>query len=226
VGHRPLRVSFSNIGAGVLVGALVVARGVRADPSSTPSLRGWELGVRVGVGHPGGAVGSGALATTPQVGDIAEAWVPIGVDAGYRLGPHVYAGAGLEWGPLVGDDSGLCGACAFRYDLQVRGEVRFYLAPRGPIDPWVSLAPGWEVLHLSLGQSTPASAAYQGPFARAEIGIDVQMRRVAVGPYVGAALGGFVTRSLDPATPGVSSSVDVAVHEWFVLGVRGTYGIW
>lgn len=170
-------------------------------------------------------MGAGSVATTPRVSDIAQTWIPIGVDGGYRVAPSAYVGLSLDWGPLLGNDSGLCSACGLRYDLQTRAELRLDLAPRRTVDPWFGLGAGWEVVHLSLGSTTTSSATYQGPvLADLRFGVAFRGRRIAVGPFLGAALGTFVTRSLDPAPHGESSSVGVALHEWFMLGVRGTYG--
>jgi hypothetical protein len=204
----------------------VHAEEAAAGVNPLPATRGWELGARLGMAHPGGPVGAGAYATTPNVSDVAQTWVPLGIEGGYRFSPVVYAGATLAWGPLVGNQSGLCSACNFRYDLQVRPEVRLYLNPRGTVDPWFSVGPGWEVLHVSIGDSPSGDATYEGPFGEAEFGVDVRLHALAIGPYLGAAVGGFVTRSLDPEPAHESSSFGMAPHEWFTLGVRGSYGPW
>jgi hypothetical protein len=189
------------------------------------------LGVRIGIAYPSGSVGAGSPATTPAVGDVATTWLPIGIDAGYRLWPSAYLGGTLEWGPTVGLGNGLCGACDVGYDLQVRAEVRFYMLPsRAPyptLDPWLSFGFGWEVLHAALGfGSVSDGATYDGPIlGNLQIGLDVRSHAIAVGPYFGLSLAEFVRHSLDPAPPGETSSIDGrVVHEWFTLGLRGTYG--
>jgi hypothetical protein len=213
---------------------LLSARGVAAEdaPAETattetnplPKTSGFQLGARLAMAHPGGPLGAGPAATTPTLDEIAQTWVPIGIDGGYRFTRAVYAGLTLAWGPLIGDQAALCGACNFRYDFQVKPELRVYLAPEATVGVWLSIAPGWEVLHLSLGDSPSGDATYQGPFGEAELGLDIRLHAFAMGPYLGAAVGGFLARSLDPEPPHEPSSFGVAAHEWFSLGVRGSYG--
>jgi len=214
-------------GTAIVVGAVLGAGRAHADDArAMPASHGLELGVHVGLAHPGGAVGAGSAATTPNVADIAPTWFPIGLEGGYRFWPTVYVGATLEWGPTTG--SGPCGACSEADDLQAHGEVRLYAAPRSTFDPWLSFGFGWEVLHLSLGQgSTGASASYDGPVLLAvALGLDVRSRAFAVGPFFGFSMGEYASHSLSPAPPGEPSVGGHALHEWFTLGVRGTYGPW
>jgi hypothetical protein len=172
-------------------------------------------------------VGGGSVATTPSVSDVAETWFPIAVDGGYRISPGVYVGATLQWGPVVGNDNALCGACSFRYDLQVQADLRFYPFPTSTLNPWVSYGAGWELLHLAFAGSPTPTATYQGPLVcDFQLGLDVRSRAVAVGPYLGVALGEFVVRSLDPEPRGEPSLESHALHEWFTVGVRGSYGPW
>ncbi len=209
---------------------LAVALFLRATPAHARSpfeaFPGLELGLHLGVAHPGGQVGGGSAATTPTVGAVAPTWVPLGLDAGLRLLPHVYMGATLDWGPTIEHSLGDCFECNVASDLQLGGEVRFYLAPTHLLDPWVSLGAGWESLHLALGSVATSSATYDGPvLAALKVGLDVRSRAIAVGPYFGVSFGEYLSRSLEPAPPGESSEVGArAVHEWFVLGLRGAFG--
>jgi hypothetical protein len=211
----------------VAILALLPVRAADAD-NPLPASRGFEGGLTLGIAHPGGPLGAGPVGTTPSVSGVAATWIPIGVQGGYRLSPGVYFGAALDWGAVVGDLDG-CPACNFRYDLQGRAEARLYALPRSTFDPWLAFGFGFEVLHLSLGEGSPgASATYVAPIlAHVELGLDVRSRAVAVGPYFGFSVSEFLTRSLDPPPPGESSSIGAPeVHEWFRLGVRGTYGPW
>ncbi len=200
-----------------------------AEPNPLPSPHGPEFGVRVGIAHPGGAVGAGSQATTPNVSDVAPTWLPLGVDAGYRLLPAVYVGASVEWGPTLALGEGGCVSCSGGYDLQGRAEIRFYAVPSGTWDPWISFGLGWEALRVAQGYgSATASSTYDGPIlTNLQVGLDVRSRALAVGPYFGVSWDEFVQRSLDPAAAGESSSIDgKSVHEWFTFGVHGSYGPW
>ncbi len=213
------------LGIAIVVGGVLAAGQARADAAMLAP-HGVELGVHVGLAHPGGQVGAGSAATTPNVADLAPTWLPIGIDGGYRLWPTVYVGATLEWGPTAG--SGACGSCSGANDFQARSEVRLYAAPRSTFDPWLSFGFGWEMLHLSLGQgAASASATYDGPvLVNAGLGIDVRSRAFAMGPFFGLSLGEYASHSLDPAPPGEPPLSGHTVHEWFMLGLRGTYGPW
>jgi hypothetical protein len=216
-----------------ILGALLVAGRAlaagEANPNPLPSPRGLEFGVRLDIAHPGGAVGAGSQATTPNVSDVAATWLPIGLDAGYRLSRAVYAGGSIEWGPTLALGGGLCVSCEGGYDLQGRTEIRLYALPASTWDPWLSFGFGWEALHVAQGYgSATSSATYDGPIlGNLQLGLDVRSRAIAVGPYFGVSFAEFVNRSLDPAPAGESSSIDGrVVHEWFTFGVRGSYGPW
>jgi hypothetical protein len=197
----------------------------RADTLRAP--RGWQFGASVGVAHPGGSLGGGSVATTPHVSDVAETWVPFGLDAGYRFAPWAYLGATVLWGGTFGSDSGNCAACGFRYDFQALTDVRLYPFPSSPVSPWVAFGVGWEVMHVNFDADGPtATADYQGPvLANVQLGLDLRKSAVAIGPYVGLELAEFALHTLDPAPSGESAAVGAhSVHEWFTLGLRGTYG--
>lgn len=198
-----------------------------AAPSPLRATHGFQVGLSVGVAHPGGFLGGGAVATTPHVSDVAETWVPFGLDAGYRFAPWVYLGGSVLWGGTFGNDSALCAACGFRYDFQALADVRVYAAPNSIASPWLSFGVGWEVMHVNFDTGGPsATATYQGPvLGNFQVGLDLRGRAVAIGPYVGVGLAEFTLHALDPSPAGESSSVGAhALHEWFTLGLRASYG--
>jgi hypothetical protein len=205
----------------------VVDPGVRPAGNALPASRGIQLGLRFGIAHPGGAVGGGPTATTPNVGDVAQTWLPLALDGGYRVSPGAYVGASLVWGPVVGDDNALCAACGFRYDVQAEASVRLYPFPNSTLSPWISYGAGWELLHLAFVDPSSPTAAYQGPIlGDFQVGLDVRSGGIAAGPYFSVEFAEFVARSVDPAPPGETSIDAHAVHEWFTVGLRGSYGPW
>jgi hypothetical protein len=201
---------------------------VRPDPPNPlRASHGLQVGVRLAVAHPGGQPGQGAPATTPSMGELAEAWAPLGLDVGYRFNPYVYFGGTLLWGATFGDDSAVCAACGFRYDFQALTELRLYPAPEATVNPWFGVGIGWELMHLNFVSEGPTGTAnYQGPvLGNFEIGLDVRRRAVAIGPYFGVELAEFALRNLDPTPPHETSSIGAhALHEWFTLGLRASYG--
>jgi hypothetical protein len=236
VNFNKSRVAFGTCFALLIAGETRALAAGDADADQVPPSRaanplaassGPELGVRLGLAHPGGMVGGGATPTTPYVGEVAQTWLPVAVDGGYRISPGAYVGATLQWGAVVGDSDGFCEACGFRYDFQAKADLRVYPFPTHTLSPWVSLGAGWEVLHLAWSDPTSPTATYQGPvLGSLEIGLDVRSRAIAVGPYFGFELAEFVARSLHPAPAGEPSIDAHAVHEWFTIGVRGSYGPW
>jgi hypothetical protein len=172
-------------------------------------------------------LGGGSLATTPRMSDVAETWAPVGLDAGYRLAPAVYLGTTLLWGGAFGDDNGLCAACGFRYDFQALTDLRLYPFPAATVNPWFAFGVGWEVMHVNFDSNGPTGTAdYHGPvLGNFQVGLDVRKAAVAVGPYFGVELAEFAFHSLNPSPPGESSSIgSTAIHEWFTIGIRASYG--
>ncbi|HTQ43034.1 MAG TPA: hypothetical protein VMI75_09795 [Polyangiaceae bacterium] len=196
-----------------------------------PAERGLQLGVRLGYALPGGPLSNSASLNT-SMSHLETASVPIGIDAGYRLSPHVYLGGTLAWGAgLPPNTAGTCptNASCFRQDAQLRAEARYYFIPERRVSWWASIGTGWEVAAFSeSAQSRSATATLTGPvLVDFQLGFDVRRRALGIGPYLGLSLAEFLTHGLSPAeTPEPTWIDSPSPHVWFTLGLRGAYGPW
>jgi hypothetical protein len=94
--------------------------------------------------------------------------------------------------------------------------------------PWVSLGVGVEWLSFRSNGFTDVRA--RGYDLDLQIGSDVRMSRSwTLGPYASARVGTYRHLALHPHWRGGSPSQvdlsfsDLAMHEWFTIGVRGTF---
>ena len=80
----------------------------------------------------------------PSVGlsvpdDLASIYphrVPIMVDAGYRIDPHLHVGASFMYGFLS------CAFCNVAREVDLGVEAHYDFAPEQRLDPWVGLGAG------------------------------------------------------------------------------------
>jgi len=203
-------------------------------PSPMPVPRGLQLGARIGYALPTGRFGGDASNASGSISDVETAIVPLGVDAGYRLTPHLYVGGTAVWAPgtaphEAGNPCVQPGVSCFRQDAQLRGEARFYFAPDAKVGGWLSVGAGWEVASFaqSVGSST-ITATRTGPILPdMQLGFDIRRGATAVGFYFGVSLAMYVTQGVDPSsTPVATWFEEHAVHSWITLGMRGSYGPW
>jgi hypothetical protein len=210
------------------LGATLAPVTARADPCG--SAPGAQLGVRVGYSLPVGPLGTQADGLGSDISDQETAAVPLAIDGGYLLRRWLYLGGSFAWAPGIGPNTpGPCqsaGVHCFRQDAQLLVDARVYTAPDARVTGWVSVDVGWELATFatSVGGST-VTATYSGPILLdGRIGFEVRSRPIAVAPYLGVAVGEFVTRGLHPSPP-VPTWIGTANHEWITLGLRGSYGL-
>jgi hypothetical protein len=104
------------------------------------------------------------------------------------------------------------------------------------VDPWVGVGIGHEWLELDLSASggsgsSQASETFEGwNFADLMFGLDFHTGpSAAIGPYFEVTSGSFTSVSASASSTGsstTSASADISSqssHQWFTLGVRGTY---
>jgi hypothetical protein len=204
------------------------------SPSPMPAPRGLQLGARIGYALPTGHLGGDATNSSTSLSELETAIVPIGVDVGFRLSPYIYLGGTGVWAPGISPNltNNACqqvGVSCFRQDAQLRGEARFYFAPSAKVGGWLALGTGWELASFAqtLGSNT-ITATRTGPILPdMQLGFDIRRGATAVGFYFGWSLAMYLTQGLDPSSTPVATWIeDRAVHQWFTLGMRGSYGPW
>jgi hypothetical protein len=172
--------------------------------------------------------------------DTLSGMVPIWVDLGYRYSPLFYAGAYLQYGfgslntgsksPAQGCTSS--GASCSMNDLRTGIEVDFHLIPDGVLDPWLGVGVGVEIQNFSAsgvgGTGSIQSVGYE--FVNAHLGGNWNITPdLTLGPFVSFSLDQIQTVSAQSPdgspVPGTNVVIsDRAIHEWFLIGVRSTYG--
>lgn len=222
------------------------ATGLVASTTSAQQLvpaiggRGIQIGLRVGYGIPFGK--SGRTVSDLIDGELSRSikrQVPIGVDVGYRITPHVDVGLLLQYGfGLIGSSGdGNCnqpGVSCSSSDLVLGAGARFHLSPTAWFDPWLGLGFGYERLDVSIdsGDQTFSASASGFEYLDVQLGGDARVApNVAVGPFVGFAIGQYRTGTYVSVVQQRGSSslsheiADKPFHEWLLLGLRGVYDI-
>jgi hypothetical protein len=189
------------------------------------SNRGLTLGVRVGVGFPGGSAvapvnevvtggtSSGAL------GDVVGVLIPVTFDIGYRLSPHWYVGAylGVAYGTGANcAETGEGAASCYETDIRLGLDVQYRFFPSSVFQPWVGVGAGWEVLNQisTDDQGDEESGSLNGvELAHIDVGADF---RLGSPTYAPAKLGPYFETTFGEYAKGY-------VHEWYTVGLRFHY---
>jgi len=170
-----------------------------------------ELGVRTGWAIPAGHAFSGG-----DLAGLVNGALPVQVDASWRFGRSLSAGAYASFAlarvdPHLAEDAG--GGSAFVARAGLRASWAFPdLVPAAR--PWVGVGAGWEWMKVSAG----GRYVYSGPeLATVEGGADWTAGAFRVGPFVSWSLGRYLLLNGDDLSP-------KGGHAWVTLGVRGTFG--
>lgn len=232
----------------VLVLALLTTEGSAAPApadSEAPSGSRVRLSGALGAGAAFGDASRGAkvrnLMPTPLVIGLDAAWGPV---PSFDLGIASFATLGTGVPAQCPEPTTSCGLATGGFGL-VRG--RFHFLPREPLDPWVGLGAGIEVLG-SRGQTTvtksgilfdsstttDVSEVYVGPVLGAlQLGLDYRIRRSF---YFGTSAELSVARftslertiEVDGREVGSSSvRLDKTTHQWLrlTLHITGDVGL-
>jgi hypothetical protein len=205
---------------GVLTAYFGLSHVARAD--ETPS--GFSLGVRAAYAAPMGEAETGT-----DLDKSISGGVPLWLDVGYRVSPHVYLGAFFiyEFGFVGADCKSINVSCAV-HDITFGANVQFHIKPGARFDPWVGVGAGYEVLGFNASYNGErASATVSGiQLLNVQLGGDFRpSSSFAVGPFLSLSLGRYGSTSETDAH-GRQSDTSIespAIHEWLLIGVRGQY---
>jgi hypothetical protein len=194
-------------------------------PIPEKGVRKFEIGARLGVALPmGNFVADGSATSSTSLGDVFAVKIPILIEAGYDVTPHVMLGFHLQYGIIVdktGNTACPSGFSCSDHDVEIGIEGQYHFAPSRPLDAWLGLGLGYELERETLtlaGQSQDYSL--DGPqFLKLQGGADVRVGRVmTVGPFISFSLSEYTKDTgNDIAAP--------ALHEWLSLGVKGTFKV-
>ena len=160
------------------------------------------------------------------VSDLFHGFVPLGVEAGFRFTPDVYAGLVFQYA------IGLWNGCPSNmscsgHDVGLGFDVRYHPLPGRQVDPWFGIGAGYE--WISFAQSQPGFSSDTGlngfELLHLDVGADlVASPNLRVGSFLEFKLGRY--RNLDAASGGPSTSTGItnkALHEFLTLGFRFSF---
>jgi hypothetical protein len=221
--------------ASVALATLFASRSSWAEEGPT----GVELGVRAGYAIPfGDDVGAqaGSNADT-SLGDLLTGVVPIWLDAGYRITPHVYVGGFFQYGfSIINNDKTQCGtpgASCSSNDLMFGANAHYHFMPTEPFDLWVGLGVGYEILNTSSsltlnGAKLSSDASFNGfQFVNAQVGGDLRVApTAALGPFAMVSVNQYSNCSATlNGQSGDCKIQNTAIHEFVTFGLRGVFDI-
>ena len=141
-------------------------------PTDVMANRGFQFGARVGY-----AYGSGIVYSGFPLENAADGAMPLIVDLGWRFLPQLYAGFYGQYAPVFEKaNHQVCfeGFTCNAEDYRMGVEADFHFAPRSPLDPYVGLGTGYEILHTRL--SGPVLVPTPGGFVPGSVGSASQNR--------------------------------------------------
>jgi hypothetical protein len=150
---------------------------------------------------------------------------PFTLGLGYRFSPRWSGDVSVVYAPVsraTYDDTGSA------HDGRLGAALRWHSLSLETLHPWASLGIGID--WLSVHGDPVMDVDARGYDLDLQIGSDVRMSRSwTLGPYASARVGTYQHLSLHPLWRGGSPSQvdlsfsDLAMHEWFTIGVRGTF---
>lgn len=184
---------------------------------------GVQLGLRTGYGIPMGNAQKDA-----PLSDAYSGMIPIWLDAGYRFNPNIYAGAMFQYG-FVSVKNCPTGADCSASNIRIGANLHYHIMPEATFDPWVGLGIGYEIMNSSaemMGQKADGNA--KGfEFANLQVGGDYKvMPDLGIGPFISFSLGQYSSAKVTAMGQTIDGDIkDKALHQWFVIGIRGAYNL-
>jgi hypothetical protein len=223
-------------------GAVTTTTAAPAAAADGASWMAFEFGARLAFGLPLGSVGGGNGNDLDHT--ASNMIVPLWLNAGIRFLSHWYAGAYFSFGIAsisnqfqnnVCNETGV--GCSSN-DTRLGVEAAYHVLPDGFVDPWFGLGFGYEWLSLTetgpltngTGNGTVSYGVAGWEFINLMGGVDFRLLNGAlgVGPFLSLAISQYDHASSPSDTNGGttgSSITSQALHEWFLLGAKGSYDL-
>lgn len=200
-------IRFMSYGAGLM---LLFASFAALAASDDPKLK---LGLRLGYALP-----QGELVKNYKVTGLVTGQVPIWVDAGYMVTPHVLLGLYGQYGIMQTKN---CPDHCTGHDLRFGAQGQYHVLPSAAVDPWFGLGAGYEIFTLSNDGGDDTLRGFE--FLNLQGGTDFKVARaMSIGPFLSASLGEF---SHDAYLSRDDVIQDKALHAWLTLGIKGAFGL-
>lgn len=191
-------------------------RQARHQPREESRASGIRVAVRSGAAVPVGRAFAGSRALSSSV----TGYLPLRLDLGYRIDPHVYIGVAGQYAVIVPNDCPGDSRCSGS-NSRVGAMVAYHLLPTRLIDPWVGAGVGFEMFDVSRASGGRAVhfSARGAELLDVELGADVRVTRaLRLGPVLSTSLARFTAISVNEAP---SSEFDTSLHAWIMVGLRG-----
>src|SRR5690606_28589863 len=131
------------------IGLVVVAGMMSFSSVASAKDAGLELGGRVGYGVP---VGKVTAETSDGMNDLISGKIPLQLDVGYRLNPHVLIGGYLQYGIgfMSADECDADGVSCSANVVRLGAQMTYHFAPITVDGGWLGAGIGYEWLNLSV----------------------------------------------------------------------------
>lgn len=196
---------------------------------------GSNLGVKLGLAFPGGEAYQGAA-----MSDTIAMAIPVEVSANFGLSPQLDVGVYLGYA-FVQPDADFVDYCNFYggsceehlWRFGVKSEFALGSSGQG-FSPFVGANFGfeWDVLNQDLPDlGDDYTYTLRGWELGFELGADAWMSQTSkLGAFVGLSFGEYNWEHANGTIGGVSGDAsgsfsDTAMHSWFTVGVRGSFGM-
>jgi hypothetical protein len=192
-----------------------------------------DLGARIGAGIPFGNV-SAYGGQVSAMSDSAKWMLPIQIEAAYRFMPQLSAGLYLSYAPYVSIASKSCpsGASCSGANWRLGAEAFYKFKGQTSFQPWVGLGIGmeWASMDRSQGGASDTTKLSGWEYLVFQGGLEWPvMPGLTVGPFASLSIGQYGDYEYSVGGGGTSTgtfgSTETRVHEWFFIGVKGTYGL-
>lgn len=182
-----------------------------------------KIGLRVGYGLP-----LGEAAKDAKMSDAISGMIPIWLDLGYMVTPNIMVGLYGQYGLVMVKDCPSGASCSGS-DIRLGLQGQYHISPGQSLNPWVGLGIGYELTSFSIeAGGAEATTKYSGlEFVNIQGGADFKVAdAIDVGPFVSFSLGQYSSAEVDTPLGKVDGDIkDKAMHQWLVLGVKGTFGL-
>jgi opacity protein-like surface antigen len=213
--------------------SLALAGTALAQAPAEPQPIGLSIGLRTGYGLPGGKIGGTESMDDSSLSDGVTGMVPLWLDLGYRITPHLAVGASVQYGfGIANTDMDRCPDCTIDI-IGIGASVYAHAAPGARFDPWAGLGVGYEIFTVSTRFfEDRVKLRLEGfQFAVLQFGGDFTTSTpITLGPFVAVALGTYDSMTAITTFGGRTASEsrdlqNTSWHEWFTLGVQGRFNL-
>jgi outer membrane protein W len=181
-----------------------------------------QIGLRVGYA----LVAGKASSDSDSLSNSISGQIPIGLDAGYLVLPHLLVGLYGQYGvALVKKCDPDPGASCSGHDLRFGVQGQYHFSPNESTDPWLGLGVGYESLVVTESRpNVTHPITWNGwELVNLQGGADFKVSdRMTLGPFLSVSFDQFSTVKADNLSFDLEQK---ALHEWIILGAKGSFGL-